>query len=493
MAIIIIDVDNTIIDQDSRKLRILKETLRLDSLDINEIRKSFDLEGFLINKDLKNTFWNDFFSSKYNTVEYLNPIPWSQWAIQKIAEKGYKIIFISGRPIRNDSEENEFKDTLINFGFYKEGMEIIVMRVEKSFDDPGKADDAMKEFKEIQIEKICKTAQEPIIGIGDTPDDISVYSKFEIYSLLFRNYFSAKDVIDITGLSKFEFLEIQSWRDVPLVIESLCGSEETFDEIIKIHIGQYSSYLGDLDQKNNIQLVISFFVGTALLWLWSKEMPGANTSFVALIISGLCGVFLSILFSIWGYASRYSRGVHSGQIIKGKFLKDLASILLGRRIIHEKSATEDAIVLRKMSTQKKKMAHLIFCKERYDAIDPVIARNELLYDLRSINYQKIYPEYLARTFLIIALFIALITFLIHPFMVQSTRTRDNTQPEKVEYFMNPERVVLRVESLPPKSNPITRHTSIINPNKSNIYEFKYEITGEKAKKKEGKLFLEAKS
>ncbi|MHA1742656.1 MAG: hypothetical protein ACTSV6_00215 [Candidatus Heimdallarchaeota archaeon] len=73
-------------------------------------------------------------------------------------------------------------------------------------------------------------------------------------------------------------------------------------------------------------------------------------------------------------------------------------------------------------------------------------------------------------------------------------TRNNTQPEKVEYFMHPkERVVLKVKSLPPKSNPITRHTSSIRPNKPGIYEFNYEITGEKVKRKGGKLLLEAKS
>ena len=73
------------------------------------------------------------------------------------------------------------------------------------------------------------------------------------------------------------------------------------------------------------------------------------------------------------------------------------------------------------------------------------------------------------------------------------RTRDNTQPEKVEYLMNPERMVLRVENLPSRSNSPTRHTSSVKPNKPNTFEFEYEITGEKVKNKKGKLLLEAKS
>jgi len=46
--------------------------------------------------------------------------------------------------------------------------------------------------------------------------------------------------------------------------------------------------------------------------------------------------------------------------------------------------------------------------------------------------------------------------------------RDNTHPEKVEYFMNPERVVLRVENLPPKSNLIERHPSLLLSFQSNL-------------------------
>lgn len=72
-------------------------------------------------------------------------------------------------------------------------------------------------------------------------------------------------------------------------------------------------------------------------------------------------------------------------------------------------------------------------------------------------------------------------------------TRNNTQPEKVEYFVNPERVVLRVGSFPPRSNPVTRVDSSIKPSKPNTYEFKYQITGEKVRKKEGKLLVKAKS
>ncbi len=73
-------------------------------------------------------------------------------------------------------------------------------------------------------------------------------------------------------------------------------------------------------------------------------------------------------------------------------------------------------------------------------------------------------------------------------------TRDNTQPEKVEYFMHPdERIVLRVKSLPSRSNPITRHTSSVKLNKTGTYEFQYKIIGEKVKKQEGKLLARAKT
>ena len=51
--------------------------------------------------------------------------------------------------------------------------------------------------------------------------------------------------------------------------------------------------------------------------------------------------------------------------------------------------------------------------------------------------------------------------------------------------MNSERMVLRVEDLPPRSNPVTRHISCVKPDKLISYEFEYEITGDKIKEKKG--------
>ena len=62
---------------------------------------------------------------------------------------------------------------------------------------------------------------------------------------------------------------------------------------------------------------------------------------------------------------------------------------------------------------------------------------------------------------------------------------NNTQPEKVECFMNSERMVLRVEDLPPRSNPVSRHIPCVKPEKLVSHEFEYEITGDKVKEKKG--------
>ncbi len=64
-------------------------------------------------------------------------------------------------------------------------------------------------------------------------------------------------------------------------------------------------------------------------------------------------------------------------------------------------------------------------------------------------------------------------------------TGNNTQPEKVECFMNSERMVLRVEGLPTRSNSATRHISSVKPDKLGSYEFGYEITDDKVKGKKG--------
>jgi len=74
------------------------------------------------------------------------------------------------------------------------------------------------------------------------------------------------------------------------------------------------------------------------------------------------------------------------------------------------------------------------------------------------------------------------------------RSRDNSHPEKIEYFLDPERVVLRVENLPPESSPIGRHISIVNfPSKPQRYEFRYQIFGDRVRKCEGRLIVQTKS
>ncbi|MCL4400868.1 hypothetical protein M1316_02765, partial [Candidatus Parvarchaeota archaeon] len=131
MAVLIIDVDNTIIDQNYRKLIILKETFYdLKSLTdeeiIKEIKKDYDLKNILYkrilvlslfkrkkvlylfkrNSEKVRKFWEIFYSSKYQTEEYLKPILNSQWVIEKMANEGHKIIFLSGRAIQCDSDKD---------------------------------------------------------------------------------------------------------------------------------------------------------------------------------------------------------------------------------------------------------------------------------------------------------------------------------------------------------------------------------------------------
>jgi len=72
--------------------------------------------------------------------------------------------------------------------------------------------------------------------------------------------------------------------------------------------------------------------------------------------------------------------------------------------------------------------------------------------------------------------------------------RDNSHPEKIEYFLNPERVVLRVKHLPPESNPVKRYISSVNfPSEPQSYEFHYEILGDRVRKCEDRLIVKTKS
>ncbi len=62
------------------------------------------------------------------------------------------------------------------------------------------------------------------------------------------------------------------------------------------------------------------------------------------------------------------------------------------------------------------------------------------------------------------------------------------------YFTDPERIVLKVNTLPPKSSPEQRITSfILFPSEPQKLEFPYEIIGDRVKSTKGKLIVETKS
>jgi len=422
MGILILDVDNTIISQDYRKLQILKDLCSSNNIIIEEIKQSYNLGNILPKFQIEEEkFWKIFFSAKYQTGEYLKPIPHSILAIQKIADEGHKIIFISGRPVKCEQEKNDFVKTLSDLGYYKKGMEAYIMEVQDSLDNPKKAAELARDFKRKQIEIICKHANEIIVGIGDTPDDISVYSEFNVCPILFKNYFAAEDVIKVNkSLSRIDFLEMNSWHEAPIIMQSLCSSKNVLDQLIQTHIDQYSSYLGELDQKNNIQLAISFFIGTGLFVLWLQPAPKAPFYFqVSIRILNLICLLLtslSVIYSIRGFSSRHSRGKKSGSCLTTeKFLKSLFLAIKGDRIIFQDNPSWASQEIRKGPDRRRMMAHLAFFQKEFDSLDPAIIRNELLYDLRAMNYQKIYPEHIARTFLLIAIFLSFILLFIYPF------------------------------------------------------------------------------
>ena len=67
-------------------------------------------------------------------------------------------------------------------------------------------------------------------------------------------------------------------------------------------------------------------------------------------------------------------------------------------------------------------------------------------------------------------------------------------PEEAEYFDKPDRVVLRINTLPPKSSPkqIVTRWGVKFLSKPKKYEFRYEITGEKVKASKGRLIVQTK-
>jgi hypothetical protein len=236
------------------------------------------------------------------------------------------------------------------------------------------------------------SADNIVVSISDTVDDVSSFAKLGIPAILFHSHGTAKDIrseIDEQIGNRFiaDSIElVTSWPKVANLVRALDKNQLELETLVATHSSEYASFLGQLDIKAQLLLVVATFLGTSffgIIWYAVSQWYEVNQSgvlvskptylYVLLLVVaavGLIASLLSMTFSIRAFSSRHSRGTSSGSFIalSGFFysLRNFVPVLFGKEICPPGSPVEAAHLAREEHGKLiRRLAHLAFFQRTY--------------------------------------------------------------------------------------------------------------------------------
>jgi len=441
---IVVDIDNTIVDQSSRKLAILRSMNR-QTITADELQHDFHLTSLFKEDSIaRATFFGKLLGPDFQ--DSLTAMPQAVEALNQLKDK-HRIIYLTSRP---ESQKDITSQLIVRLGFpgvNEDDVKIEMWPLECEIDDLSYEQSCREalDWKKCLISRYASD-NEILVGIDDMPENVSIFANLGIPSILFASHGTREQLCEElkagieNRLVRDSVLIIDNWKDAHTAIEGLDSAEDTLKELVGVHTTEYVSFLGDLDAKARLLLMTASFLGTAFLGIIWKMAPTVGRysnkvpdvcSWILLVLSSI-GVFLcssSIIFSIRSFASRHTRGHGLGKPITvtevSKFLKHTLLMFIGRPICPTESPIEDAMLARTAQGKpQQRLAHLGFFQRNYGTYDPELIRNQRMLDMRALNYEKIYPEAYARRTLMLSLcliFVCLILLMILVYFQAGTR------------------------------------------------------------------------
>lgn len=418
---IMVDIDNTLVDQVPRKKQILSE---LGHTDVTEetLREDFDLQSVLGSGGLtRATFMKDLLGPGFQ--ESLVAFPRSVDALNELKNE-YNIVYFSIRP--KDQEEVTIH-LLQRLGFPSIDGDKVVIALWPIEDNIGTLEEG--QIKQQSSEWKCQFASEyvchkPVLAaISDTPEDVSIFASLGIPSILFNSHGNPDELrSQVAQIIQSEFISesirfISTWEEIPDIIRTLDKSEVELLQLVATHTTEYTSFLRDLDAKTRLLLVIATFLGASFFGISWHAFPqfASSTLYKILGVSAGFGLIFSLLamvFSIRAFSSRHTRGSAAGEVISLKGWRMFFDILRGQEVRPGGSPVEEAEAARQGKGPTGRLAHLAFFQHHYGTYDPILIRNRRMLDMRALNYQKIYPEVWARRMLIAGLVLVFVCFIV---------------------------------------------------------------------------------
>ncbi|MGM0687037.1 MAG: 5' nucleotidase, NT5C type [Promethearchaeati archaeon] len=421
MKTIVVDIDNTIIDQVPRKIKILNN-IGVPDVDEEVIRHDFNLDTVLHGAN-RRAFFKVLLGP--DLQQDLTAFPGASKYLNELA-KDYRIVYISARP---SSQQSLTTGLLERLGFPKPDEENVRLALWPLRQDIGNLSDnevnsESLEWKRGYISGLVSSEQ-VVAAISDTSDDVSAFATLGVPSILFHSHGEPKYLrseinqkIDNPFVS--ESIQFASdWQRVASLVRALDRSEEELATLVTTHSAEYASFLSDLDAKARLLLIIATFLGASFFTiLWhAVSLLGPSLSRTSAILClvlgaagglGLAASLLAMTFSIRAFGSRHTRGTTAGRLISlgrvGFFFRNFIPIISGRESSPPGSPVEEAqLASRDQGSGLRRLTHLAFFQRHYGTYDPALIRSQRMLDLRAMNYGKIYPEIYARNMLFVAI------------------------------------------------------------------------------------------
>lgn len=427
---IIVDIDNTIVDQVPRKKKILNN-LRITDIDEKVLREDFDLHSVLHGTN-RSAFIKFLLGPELQ--ECLTAISGSVEVLNRL-KNDYHILYLSSRPKVQEEITIQLLKTLGFLEPDRDEIEIGLWPVEYDIGElsEGEINSRSLEWKRKFISEYA--SQKPVLaGISDTPEDVSIFAKIGIPPILFHSHGEENELRKkIEEITRNEFISksiefVSDWQQIPYILAALDKAEEELAGLVRMHTNEYTSFLSDLDAKARLLLIIATFLGASFFGISLRAFSQVGSSqckvseilvWALSMIGGIGLIFslLSMAFSIRAFGSRHTRGVNIGKMVSleswKRFFGKFFPMLFGKEICPLGSPIEEANLARKEEgLPMRRLTHLAFFQKHYGTYDPVLIRNQRLLDMRALNYKKIYPEVYARRMLLIGLVLMFICFVI---------------------------------------------------------------------------------
>jgi len=201
---VIVDIDNTVMSNVTRKSYIIRSILKKSVTD-QDVYKDYGLTN-LLSEDDQEVFFRHFLLPE--TLVHDTVINGSSRALKDWLQNDLHIVFLSGRP------QTLYAATLLQFR--ENGIPIPDgERVHLFLKDDNEISDL--EFKERTIRKLQRQYNF-VAGIGDLPDDATVYRKMRVPSVVLLGQFS---VSDFHNLIDDNLYFSNNWHEVDEIVRQL--------------------------------------------------------------------------------------------------------------------------------------------------------------------------------------------------------------------------------------------------------------------------------